>query len=266
MPADGLRPQAEGAVRFAAAAGVQRHVGVQQVADEVILDPQVALVDLGDERQLVHVLQHRAVLVVLDHAVGVAEGDAVDSGPVAALGDFLDGEVEFVAGHEVDRRALHAGSRPAAPPPWRRRSRSSAPGWRPSAPLPPSRRRRTRGWRCGSRTARAGAPRPAPTAGRYRPAARRSACCPAPARPAEPARSDTRSCGSPALPGSASRRRRRTRRTMGAAGKASSSWRSLFLRGVRPLPAVPPCPQGEGEDFPLSACSVAPRQSTVSPA
>ena len=66
MSADGLRPQAEGAARFAAAAGVQRHVGVQQVADEVVLDPQVALVDLGHERQLVHVLQDRAVLVVLD--------------------------------------------------------------------------------------------------------------------------------------------------------------------------------------------------------
>jgi hypothetical protein len=57
VPADGLRPQAEGAARFAAAPGVERHVGVLQVADEVVLDAQVALVDLGDERQLVHVLQ-----------------------------------------------------------------------------------------------------------------------------------------------------------------------------------------------------------------
>ena len=51
MAADRLRPQAERAVRFAAAAGVERHVRVHQVADEVVLDPQVALVDLGHERQ-----------------------------------------------------------------------------------------------------------------------------------------------------------------------------------------------------------------------
>ena len=58
---------------------------------------QVALVDLGHERQLVHVLEHRAVLVVHDLAGRVALGNAVDRGEVAALGDFLDGEVEFVA-------------------------------------------------------------------------------------------------------------------------------------------------------------------------
>ena len=59
MAADGLRPQAEGAARFAAAAGIERDVGVLQIADEVILDPQVALVDRRDERQLVHVLEDR---------------------------------------------------------------------------------------------------------------------------------------------------------------------------------------------------------------
>ena len=38
VAADRLRPQAEGAARFAAAAGVERDVGVLQIADEVVLD------------------------------------------------------------------------------------------------------------------------------------------------------------------------------------------------------------------------------------
>ena len=79
---------------------------MQQIADEIILDAQVALVDLGDERQLVHVLEDRAILVVHDPAGVVAIRNAIDRGPVASLGNFLDGEVELVARHEVDRRAL----------------------------------------------------------------------------------------------------------------------------------------------------------------
>ena len=111
MPADGLRPEAEGAAGFAAATRVQRHVGVHQVADEIVLDPQVALVDLGHERQLVHVLQDRPILVMDDHAGVVAVGDAVHRRPIAALGDFLDREVEFVARHEIDGRALRQAFR-----------------------------------------------------------------------------------------------------------------------------------------------------------
>ena len=83
-----------------------------QIADEVILDPQVALVDLGDEGQLVHVLEHRALPVVHDRAVGAAIAEPVDVGERAALGDFLDREVEFLAGDEVDRaRPGEAGFR-----------------------------------------------------------------------------------------------------------------------------------------------------------
>ena len=64
MPADRLRPQAEGAARFAAAAGVERDVGVLEIADEVILDLEVALVDLAHERERIHVLEDGAFLVV----------------------------------------------------------------------------------------------------------------------------------------------------------------------------------------------------------
>ena len=72
VAAHGLRPQAEGAVRFAAAAGVHRHVGVFQVADEIIFDLEVTLIDLGDEGQLIHVFECGALGVVHDHAFGVA--------------------------------------------------------------------------------------------------------------------------------------------------------------------------------------------------
>ena len=61
MAADGLRPQAEGAARFAAAPGIERDVGMLEIADEIILDRQVALVDRRDERQLVHIFEDRRV-------------------------------------------------------------------------------------------------------------------------------------------------------------------------------------------------------------
>ncbi len=103
MAADRLRPQAERALRTAAAARVDRHIRVVQVADEVIFDLQVALVDGCDERQLVHVFEDRARFVVLDRAVLGAVAHAQDPGKRLALGDFLAGEIEFLAAHEVDR-------------------------------------------------------------------------------------------------------------------------------------------------------------------
>src|SRR4029450_2915298 len=82
----------------------ERNVGMQQIADEIILDDEIALVHRRDERQLVHVLQHRAVLVVYDGAVAVAPGEPGDAVEVASFGDLLDGEIELVAGDKIDRR------------------------------------------------------------------------------------------------------------------------------------------------------------------
>jgi hypothetical protein len=45
-----------------------------------------------------------ALLVVHDHAFGIAIGQPRDFAPGPSVGDFLDGEVEFVAGDEIDRR------------------------------------------------------------------------------------------------------------------------------------------------------------------
>src|SRR5262249_1760835 len=102
MAADGLRPQAERAARFAAAAGIERNVGVLEIADEIILDSQVAFIDRSHERQFVHVLEDRARPIVPDDAVTLAIGQAVDGTPIAALGDLLDGKVELVTGDEID--------------------------------------------------------------------------------------------------------------------------------------------------------------------
>src|SRR6266852_2861475 len=112
VPADGLRPQAEGAFRAAAAPGVERQIGVLQIADEIILDLEIAPVDLGHERQLVHILEHRPGPVVGDRPTAIAIAQPVDIGESAALGDLLDREVEFLAGDEINRaRRGQAGFR-----------------------------------------------------------------------------------------------------------------------------------------------------------
>ncbi len=73
-----------------------------EIADEIILDPEIALVDFGDERQLIHVFKDRALAVMHDSAARVAIAQTVDPIPGAAFGDFLDREIELVAADEVD--------------------------------------------------------------------------------------------------------------------------------------------------------------------
>ena len=69
-----LRPQAKGASRFAPTPGVERKVGVFQIADEVFFDLQIAFVDRRHKWQLIHVFEDRTVLVMNDLPVGVAVG------------------------------------------------------------------------------------------------------------------------------------------------------------------------------------------------
>jgi len=103
----GLRPKAEGAPRFAAAPGVKRHIGMLEIAAEISLNIQVTLVDRRDEGQVVHVFEDRTVRRVLDLAVGVPAGEAKYGLPVPAVGDFLDGEIKFIARGEIhDRRGF----------------------------------------------------------------------------------------------------------------------------------------------------------------
>ena len=130
---------------------------------------------------------------------------------VAALGDLLDGEIELVARDEVDRRRGRQGSRSGC-----------------TATLAPTKPILSAGFasfsacgdlHVGGEGRRRGVdhdelvfarPAAGPLELDAARAARRSACCRAPARRAGPARSDTRTSGSPAAPDSASRRRRRS--------------------------------------------------------
>jgi hypothetical protein len=66
VAAEGLRPEAEGALRRAAAGGVERDVGMEQEGHVVLGDVHVALVDLGGPGHRVQVFDLRAVGVVDD--------------------------------------------------------------------------------------------------------------------------------------------------------------------------------------------------------
>ena len=103
VSADGLRPEAEGALRRAAAAGIHRNVRMQQVADEIFFDLQIAFIDVRHPRQRVHVRNHFALGIVFDFAVLVLVGQAGDGRKVAVFGDFLAGEIKFLAAHPVNR-------------------------------------------------------------------------------------------------------------------------------------------------------------------
>ena len=76
VSADGLRPEAEAALRRAAAAGVHRNVRMQQIADEILFNLQIAPIHIRHPRQRVHVLNHFALGIVDDFAVPVLEGQA----------------------------------------------------------------------------------------------------------------------------------------------------------------------------------------------
>ena len=81
-----------------------------EIANVIVVDLEVALVHGRHERQRIHVFQDRSCLVVHDAARGVAVRQARDSLPIAPLGDFLDREIELVAGDEVDH--LRRGKAP----------------------------------------------------------------------------------------------------------------------------------------------------------
>ena len=105
MSAERLRPQAEGALRRAAARGVERDVRMQQEGHVVACHVHVALVDLGRPRHCVQVFNLRAVWVVEDLAV-LLVADAEDFIQRLALGKLNYGIVELAATDKVEHRAL----------------------------------------------------------------------------------------------------------------------------------------------------------------
>ena len=109
VTAEGLRPQAEGALRRAAARGVERDVGMEQEGHVVARHVHVALVDLGGPGHRVQVFDLRAVGVVDDLAV-LLVADAENLVERLALGKLDDRVIELAAADEVERRALVQGA------------------------------------------------------------------------------------------------------------------------------------------------------------
>ena len=100
MAADRLRPQAEGALGSAAPPRVERDVGVQEIADEVVLDRQIPPVHVDHEGQGVHVLDGRPGRREPD-PVPVAVGDALHVGEPPPLRDLGARVVELPHTHPV---------------------------------------------------------------------------------------------------------------------------------------------------------------------
>ena len=74
---------------------------MQQVAAEILLHVQLFVI--GQHRgKFVHVHQDFALGIRDDLAGGIAIGQALDGRPVRAFRDFLDGEVIFIARHEIE--------------------------------------------------------------------------------------------------------------------------------------------------------------------
>ena len=105
MPAERLRPQAERALRRAAARGVERDERIQQERHVVPGDVEIALVDVSDVRQRVEILNLRRVRIVDDLAV-LQEGNSGNLFQRLAVGEVDDRVVEFLAADEIDHRAI----------------------------------------------------------------------------------------------------------------------------------------------------------------
>jgi hypothetical protein len=101
-----LRPQAEGALRWAAAGGVERDVRVQQERHVVPRHVHIALVDLGRPGHRVQVFDLRAIRIVLDHAVRIFVADAEDFMERFAVGKLDYGVVELATADKVEDFAL----------------------------------------------------------------------------------------------------------------------------------------------------------------
>ena len=105
VSAERLRPQAEGALRRAAACRIERDERVQQEGHAVTRHVHVPLVDLGGPGHRVQIFDLRPVGVVNDLAVEPV-ADTQNLVERLALGKFDDGIIELAAADEVERGAL----------------------------------------------------------------------------------------------------------------------------------------------------------------
>ncbi len=100
-----MRPQAESALRRAAARGIERDVRMQQERHVVARHVHVALVDLRRPRHGIQVFDLRAVGVV-QHLAVLLVADAENLAERFAVGVLHDGIIEFATADEVQRRTL----------------------------------------------------------------------------------------------------------------------------------------------------------------
>ena len=163
LPAHRLRPEAEGALRAAAAAGVERDVGMQQVADEVVLDRR-GRACRRPPRRAAGPCPRAAGGRACDATLAV---DAVGQPATPASGRpwAISWMVKSNSAPATNSIAGEAASAPRARPPRAAPTKPIAQRrvLRLAAPRPPSRRRRTTACWCASRrgrtAARAGARR-----------------------------------------------------------------------------------------------------------
>src|SRR5216684_4289082 len=103
MPRNGLRPHAEGAQRRATASRIERHERMQQKWHVIVLDLQVALVNVRGKRQRVQLfrVQLRPLRAVYDLAV-LAIADTQNLAQRFAVRVFDHRMVELPARHEID--------------------------------------------------------------------------------------------------------------------------------------------------------------------
>ena len=104
-PLKRLRPQAERTLRRAAARGVERNKRVQQKRNVVARYVEIALVNFGDVRQRVQILNLRSVGIVHDLSV-LQVRHASDLRQRLAVRVVDDRVVKFLAANEINLRAI----------------------------------------------------------------------------------------------------------------------------------------------------------------
>src|SRR5689334_20067076 len=105
MSAQGLWPQAEGALCRATTSRIQRYVWMQEKWYGVAGHVQVALVHIGDVRKSIQILYLRTVGVMHEPAV-LAIRNAKDFFQRFSVRVLDHGVVEFFSSEEVNRRAI----------------------------------------------------------------------------------------------------------------------------------------------------------------
>src|SRR5208337_368749 len=109
MSTECLRPQAEGALRWAAASRVQRDKRVKQEWHVVAARVDIALVHIYHVGQSVQIFDRGTVCIVNDLTVRAAIRDPENLAQWLAIGEFHCGVVELATYHEVDGCAFCEG-------------------------------------------------------------------------------------------------------------------------------------------------------------